>query len=47
MKFYLILFSVFKVVGMTTQAKYGIYNNNNEQVYYAYEGKNLNRRNSS
>ena len=46
MKFYFILFSLFKVMGMVSQAKYGVYNNKNEQVYYAYESKNLHRRNS-
>ena len=39
MKFF---FSV--MMGIQSQAKYGIFNDKGEQVYYAFEGKYLNLR---
>jgi len=28
------------IIGIPSQAKYGIFNDRGEQVYYAFEGKN-------
>jgi len=30
------------LTGITAQAKYQIFNDKGEQIYYAFEGKNLN-----
>jgi hypothetical protein len=33
------------MTGIPTQAKYGIFNDKGEQVYYAFEGRNEERKN--